>query len=62
MRRRHRPDRLLGRSCRDRSSHRWRRSNCACRGLFTLGAKSKELTPFRYAAAINQTIKAPTAR
>jgi hypothetical protein len=34
---------------------RWRRSNCACRGLFTLGAKSKELKPFRYP----QTIRRP---
>jgi hypothetical protein len=42
-----------------RHFRRWRRSNCACRGLFTLGAKSKELKPFRYAAAIDQAIRRP---
>jgi hypothetical protein len=39
----HARDRCLYRRC--------RRSNCACSGLFTLGAKSKELTLFNYASA-----------
>src|ERR1700686_1901375 len=37
---------------RDRCRYRrCRRSNCACSGMFTLGAKSKELTLFNYASA-----------
>jgi len=39
-------------NARDRCRYRHcRRSNCACCGMFTLGAKSKELTLFNYASA-----------